>query len=210
MISKQKELRARREWRPLFWALLISISAHAFLLAFFDLGFVGRGEKVVSPVVRVHLIRGVSPNEKMVSDDTNSFVSQANRIPGKEVETTDVATGLEVKDPGGGAHAAPYYFRHSEIDIPPYPLNEFPDLSDGKSYSLAGKVVLELWVDDTGRVDRVNVLDTDLPEIQLGRVVEMISEQKFTSAVLHGQKVHSRVIGEIRFNSPVLPGNPKF
>ncbi|WP_319243772.1 hypothetical protein [uncultured Propionivibrio sp.] len=97
----------------------------------------------------------------------------------------------------------PTYYLHTEVDVPPYPLTELSALAasvpGARDVLVPGKVVVELWVDDAGRVARVDVLDTDLPAALVAGLEETLLRQPFTPAIRHGAWVHARIKGELQY-----------
>ncbi|SDH10014.1 hypothetical protein [Propionivibrio dicarboxylicus] len=108
--------------------------------------------------------------------------------------------------PAGVVAIDPTYYLHAEVDVPPYPLTELSTLaasaSGGQEALTPGRLVVELWIDDVGRVGRVDVLDTDLPAVLVASLEEALLRQPFTPAIRHGASVHARLKGELQYAPP--------
>jgi hypothetical protein len=59
----------------------------------------------------------------------------------------------------------PVFYKISELDDVPYPVDALPeDLASISSENVAGRLVLQVWLDETGRVVKVEVEDSTLSE----------------------------------------------
>lgn len=116
-----------------------------------------------------------------------------------------VAGGLP-EDDEGRVGLAPFYYPHAELDVPPYPLLELPELPPGgQDFLTPGTLQVEVWVDDVGRVRRIDVLASDLPDELVTLMAGAVREQPFAPGVRQGIKVHARIKGELRYSPKPLP-----
>lgn len=110
------------------------------------------------------------------------------------------------EDTEGGVGLTPYYYQHADLDVPPYPLLELPELPPGgQDFLTPGTLQVEVWVDDVGRVRRVDVLASDLPDELVALMAAAVREQPFAPGVRQGIKVFARIKGELRYSPKPLP-----
>jgi len=102
-------------------------------------------------------------------------------------------------------HVPSRYFPASEVDHRAAPLKridlDIPVGSEGVEYF--GKLRMDVFIDHRGRVDRVEVLESTLPQSFRDSAVKTFSEVRFDPAVKDGRAVKSVKRVEVDFAPPV-------
>lgn len=97
------------------------------------------------------------------------------------------------------------YFTASEVDHLATPLGDiglaFPPTRGGIDYY--GTLRLELYIDEQGRVDRVDVLESTVPASFRDEAVQRFAVARFEPATRKGRAVKSVKKVEVRFDSPL-------
>lgn len=97
------------------------------------------------------------------------------------------------------------YFTASEVDHVATPLGDiglaFPPSRGGIDYY--GTLRLELYIDEQGRVDRVDVLESTVPASFRDEAVQRFAATRFEPATRKGRAVKSVKKVEVRFDSPL-------
>jgi TonB family protein len=97
------------------------------------------------------------------------------------------------------------YFPENEVDRKAYPLRRidlpYPDDREGVDYY--GTLRMELRIDEHGRVDRVDVVKSTLPERYRDACVKAFATARFEPALRKGRKVKSVKRVEVRFAPPL-------
>lgn len=92
----------------------------------------------------------------------------------------------------------PYYYGPREVNERPRPI-ETIDLEGAlaRGPAHAGTLILVLWINENGRVDRVSVESSQLPESVRRLVIKRFGSVTFSPAQLDGKAVKSRMTIEI-------------
>ena len=102
------------------------------------------------------------------------------------------------------------YFAASEVDHVATPLGDiglaFPPARGGIDYY--GTLRLALYIDEDGRVDRVEVLESTVPVSFRDEAVQRFAATRFEPATRKGRGVKSVKKVEVRFDSPLRGLNP--
>jgi len=97
------------------------------------------------------------------------------------------------------------YFAAEEVDRAAFPLRRvelpYPQGREGVDYF--GTVRFELLVDERGEVERVDVLEANVPTAYLDQSAQAFLETRFEPAVKDGRKVKSVKKVEVRFAPPI-------
>jgi TonB family protein len=106
-----------------------------------------------------------------------------------------------------GKPASPRYYPTRELDVRPGIKTriepEYPDAAARRS--LSGKVVIRLYIDEKGKVERVETLRAD-PAGYFERSAEgAFRAARFTPAMKGGRPVKAQMTIEVHFDSPPPP-----
>ena len=97
------------------------------------------------------------------------------------------------------------YFTAAEVDHVATPLRDvglsFPGAPEGVEYY--GTLRMDLYIDQRGRVDRVEVLESTLPDFLRDRAVRAFASTAFEPATRKGRPVKSVKKVEVRFEAPL-------
>jgi hypothetical protein len=97
------------------------------------------------------------------------------------------------------------YFPAREVDRPAYPLRRvelpYPQGREGVDYY--GTVRFDLLIDERGVVERVDVLEANVPTAYLDGSAQAFLETRFEPALKDGRKVRSVKRIEVRFAPPI-------
>lgn len=200
---------------PLTVALLISVVLHAVVLVG-SRGFIALSRGQISDNSLFHLsvtLKRAGENssslEKAEVDANREIPSNPPAESGRAlnfnervVEKRPGSVGPPGGDEGGAALLLPHYFTLSELDLPPYAIDDVNADSGALDLPESGKIVLELWVNNVGSVDRVDVVELTVPDSAVAGIKEVFSRTRFVPARKQGVLVHSRVRIEIVFAPP--------
>lgn len=96
----------------------------------------------------------------------------------------------------------PQFFALAELDAPPTVLQDIEnDPPELRQYPQGGRLVLQLWIDQTGRVVRAEALSSVLPEPFVASARENFMRAIFNPAKKDGVAVRARVSVEIVYRS---------
>ena len=96
------------------------------------------------------------------------------------------------------------YFPASELDKKPYPMRrvdlDFPPVKDGIEYY--GKLRIDVYINSTGGVDRVEVVDAKVPARLRDIAVNAFSQTRWEPGRKWGMRVKSLDVVEVEFEPP--------
>jgi TonB family protein len=98
----------------------------------------------------------------------------------------------------------PQYFTLSELDLPPYAIEDVNTDPDVLDLPQAGRVVLELWVSSDGEVVRVDTLESSVTDAAVAMIGTIFSRTRFVPARKGGAAVNARMRIEVAFEPPPL------
>jgi hypothetical protein len=100
---------------------------------------------------------------------------------------TEPLTKLEVGESNTTSPAAGYYLT-SQLTRPPRVLNEL-EFADPEVDGGAGKIILKLWINASGEVEKIDTQETDLTEILTKSIVGAFQKLRFKPGELYGLPV---------------------
>lgn len=115
-------------------------------------------------------------------------------VPG-QLTSTDLGTQAPSPAPAR-------YFDRYEVDRPPRIIDNL-DATDGPldkalaDFHVNGSIVIELWISKKGSVDRLNIVNTTLPDAVVQIVVAQARLATFIPAILNHKAVPSRILIEL-------------
>lgn len=141
-----------------------------------------------------------------VEDKKHVETAVASRVrdeqPGHLMETTE-------DNPGDIALPAvdnKRFFTMAELDLPPYLRGELPPdppiLHDRPE---AGRLVMEIWIDENGRVLHTEVIASDLPEVFAEATAAMLEDVRYVPAKKNGEDVRARIRIELNYAPSASP-----
>jgi protein TonB len=163
-------------------ALAVSLLFHALLVAGFERYF-GRAEAIAWP--------GIAPALRVTLRAAESTVlSERSAAPVREA-------GERATIPGRR------YYASRELDVRPgirtHTEPEYPEAAARRS--LSGRVLIELYIDETGTVERVAILRAEPPGVFDASVKRAFSAARFTPGMKEGRPVPVLMTLEIEFES---------
>ena len=195
------------ELSRLVLAVALSILAHAMVLltANFKIsshGWAG-GSATTYVIARLADHRngkspeGVEPaqvvSEEQVEATGPQFQNQSKDVPAS-VYPQKESFSLPGEDSGFGAEASsPAYFSSDLLTVRPYPITqlETPDLRKPLQKGNFGRVVLRVWISDTGVVSSTETEFSDMPTAECEAIVAAFQRMRFKPGELHGKPVGS-------------------
>ena len=167
-------------------ALAVSLLFHALLVATFEQLYGERWRLASShrreAPLRVTLRAPEPPLHQAIEAPAASVprATESAAIPGRRYYAT---RDLDVR-PGIKTHTEP----------------EYPEAAARRS--LSGKVLIELYLDETGAVERVAILRADPPGVFEASVKRAFSAARFTPGMKEGRAVPVQMTVEVEFETP--------
>lgn len=156
----------------------------------------------------LHLLLLAIPIGRMqdfVVPDTQPTLHVRLNHPGLPPATTSVAyhmpEAVPEKTPAHSAHkdplipepeagVVPPYYPLDALTRPPEAIDEYgPEAHDTPEGKAGGRASVRLWVASTGEVDRVELLETNLPEILAQAAVAAFQRMRFRPGEIAGKPV---------------------
>lgn len=113
----------------------------------------------------------------------------------------ELPPAAEAVAPSSAALPLPRYYRLSELDVRPWIMTrvepQYPE--SAKQRSLTGTVRIQLYIDETGRVERVQTLQADPPGVFENSAERAFLAARFTPAMKDGRPVKARMTLEVKF-----------
>jgi protein TonB len=115
-----------------------------------------------------------------------------------------------VADPQRALLPQPHYYLTRELDVRPGIMTrvepEYPEAAARRF--LSGKVVLRLYIEETGAVERVEILAADPPGYFEDSAQRAFSAARFTPGIKDGRAVRVQMTLEVSFENPPAPAPP--
>ena len=166
----------RRALTPrLAWALAASLAAHALLVASLEgrFGAPSALSSLAAPVIRAALAS----------------------------EPKAAAAPAPKRAAGASLPAPPRYYRTRELDVVPGIMTrvhpEYPQLAH-----VSGKVVIRLFIDESGTVEHVAVMRADPPGIFEASARRAFLAARFTPGMKAGAPVRTQMVLELSYTHP--------
>ena len=163
---------------PIFKALAASVLAHALLLAWpLSLpGGPGLGLAAERAPLRAYL--AALPVKPMREEETRTAAASAPLpapAPARE---------------SGSATPLPTYYTAKALSRMPEAISRFDVLPPaGGDQGITGKLSLRLWIDESGRLERLKVIESELPKAYEDAAVEAFMRLHFTPGEIKGVPV---------------------
>ncbi|MDP1527393.1 MAG: energy transducer TonB [Rhodocyclaceae bacterium] len=170
--------------------LLGSCVLHALLLTLPSGG--SSGSTVTSnrphlPPLRVRLGEATEINAPLATTPSTSSTRSVSTGPQRDV----VPEMQDATPPGEMGLAAPYYAME-DLSRPPEALTEYgPAPHDTPEGRAGGKARLRVWINRAGLVDRVTLLDSNLPDILTQAAITAFQVMRFRPGEISGRPVAS-------------------
>ncbi|MBI3525654.1 MAG: energy transducer TonB [Betaproteobacteria bacterium] len=105
--------------------------------------------------------------------------------------------------------AAPVYYPIENLTKRPQPIGAADlDQPETRVMIASGKIALKLWIDESGKVIKVTVEKTDLPEMIVRSTVEAFKKLRFVPGEINRQRVGSEMKIEVDYDDGRLPPKP--
>ena len=112
------------------------------------------------------------------------------KVPG--TTRTQLAAG-----PKAGVLEGPYYFRGSELDVKPFPLESIEPAPPMKA---AGRVVARILINESGGADAVRIESSDLKSAFDDTVKAAFGSARYSAGIKDGRSVKSQMLVEVTFH----------
>lgn len=105
------------------------------------------------------------------------------------------------------AAAASRYFLARELDARPAPLERVDPAYPNDAFlrDISGRVVVRLYLQESGAVEKVLILHAEPPGYFEEAVEQAFRAARFTPAIKNGRPVKAQVVIEVRYDSPRQP-----
>ncbi len=208
-------------WRRLLPALFLSILVHvlAVLLPLFGVAR-GGGEGVASRhEINARLVSAAkadrSDNDGRPEDVVREEVAPSASVHGNDSETPPAGaparegdSGKPEKNQGPGDGSSPLrYFPSDQLTVRPYPLTvlEDPGMLEPELDGRGDRVVLKVWISDSGEVTAMETEFTDMPVRIHEATVSAFRRMRFMPGEIDGRRVGSIMRIEMTYKDFRLP-----
>ena len=144
--------------------------------------------------------------------DSVGQVQESDSFPAESATNNQQAT-TNHRVQASGADPIRYFQRH-EVDRPPRIIDNL-DAKDGPlekalaEFDVDGSIVIECWIGDRGSVDRLNVVNTTLPDTVVDIIVEQARLAIFIPARFNHKAVPSRILIELSIRKKPKAAPPR-
>jgi hypothetical protein len=209
------------EYRRLLLALGLSVLAHALALMPIHFGAMRGGNEnvLIKPRFSARLVS--APNAKSPekiehheavserkSESTEKFLqSDSGVVPPATPSDKEYSPEPEL-NPGNGIGAPEIrYFSSDLLTVRPYPLTilESPEMLEPLPDDSAGRVVLKVWISDTGEVTATETEFADMPATVHEAIVAAFQGMRFMPGEIDGKAVGSVMRIEMTYEDFRLP-----
>lgn len=209
--------------RSLRLALFLSLLIHGvLLLAWRYGGWFGQLENSSSGMVSPTKLEAYLRSATVISapnDNENSSTTTELPTPRQDSATPIVPTFNE--RPNGNATREShqvgvpldllYYYPVNELEIRPL-IKQQPTLDEspaGMELAVNGRALLELLIENNGRINSVNVLENNLPASHVSQLEQAFSHVEYTPGRKSGRLVRSRLLIEVVYVDGVMHHLPE-
>jgi protein TonB len=122
--------------------------------------------------------------------------------PSRADSQAAASTAPEANDDGPSQPAERHYYSESELDVWPFAQGHIgvePAALAGLKEG--GKVVVHVWINDSGKVERIGVERNALPPVYSQLAAEALAKTVFMPAMKNGHPVDSRIRIEIEYQA---------
>jgi len=97
------------------------------------------------------------------------------------------------------------YYLARELDVRPAPREPIEPVYPNDAYlkDIPGRVVVRLFISESGKVEKVLILHAEPPGYFEGAVQQAFRAARFTPAMKHGRPVKAQVVLEVRYDAPL-------
>lgn len=183
--------------RKILLSLLIATALHAGLLIW--------PQRLPAWPVQAHqsmpLQLTKAPVQSAPSIEEKAIVAEHNEAPSTETRPSNlVASAIAASGETYASPASKIYLSSGEVDESPRPLQPIvvqgPDEPLGKA---EGYVHLELWIDNQGRVNKLEALESNVPPAFATVAMETFQRARFMPGLKDAQPIATRLRIEVRF-----------
>jgi len=127
-----------------------------------------------------------SAKPAMLPNSTAESMHASNRVPSSSVADSSHNSGLAIFSS---------YFSIKELDVAPAIMRDIDASSEElkKRPSDGGRVILRLWIDETGQMVRVEPLSTEMPPIYSETAARAFMRAEFHPGIRNGVFVKSKI-----------------
>lgn len=167
-------------------AVVVSLLAHWVAISLLTANIVLDGE--VDRVEGTDLVVYLDSSTKsaMSPNATDESRHAVNRSPSVSVADPSHSSGLVIFSS---------YFSVKELDVAPAIVRDIDASSDElkKRPTDGGKVILRLWIDETGRIVRVEPLSSEMPPVYSETATRAFMRAEFHPGIKNGSFVKSKI-----------------
>lgn len=151
--------------------------------------------------------------------NTLGFDAKTSIKPNMKAASKDLDSPLELRDSNKKIYNFPllnipfndaYYHRAHELDELPHPIQnietEYP--LEAKENGVTGMVKLELFIDETGKIVNIDILESIPPRVFENTAIKSFANKLFFAGKIKERSVKSRIITTIRFEETPPTANP--
>lgn len=195
-----------------FASLLISVTVHVFLLAYATQPK-NPGGRETSVRASQTLLRAVLVSTPAATEDTSVAVDRVVLEEESEPEPAPVAA-LPGGDDASEADGMANYYSASLLSQMPKPITSLAAILADRGElptvekASRGQVVIRLWINRSGNLDRLSVISSELPENLERSAVAAFGQMRFTPGEIDGIAVMTWVDVVLKYGDLAAPSLP--
>ncbi len=129
---------------------------------------------------------------RLVTEKPAAVARITQKAPKAPKHGIQVAAGPKV-----GVLEGPHYFRGSELDVKPFPLESIEPRPPMKA---AGRVVARILINESGGADSVRIESSDLKSVFDDTVKAAFGSARYSPGIKDGRGVKSQMLVEVTFH----------
>ncbi len=193
-------IRLGAPWARLFQALAASLAIHGFGAAFYEAlppapNASGLSLATTQAVPLRATLRVVPGSTAERVDEPAEKTLEAQRVAREQPR-------VERTSDKSSSTLGPRYYTATELDVRPAPKVQVMPAYAGQAAreGLKGKVVIQLFLDESGDVERLSIVRADPPGVFDEAVKQAFGTAHFTPGMKNGIAVRSQLLIEVSFN----------
>lgn len=193
-----------------FASLLISVTVHVLLFAYATQPK-NPGGRERSVRASQTLLRAVLVSTPAATDNTSVAV---DRVVLEEESEPEPLAALPDGDDASEADGMANYYSASLLSQMPKPITSLAAILADRGeqptveQAFRGQVVIRLWINRSGNLDRLSVISSELPEVMERAAVAAFSQMRFTPGEVDGVAVMTWVDVVLKYGDLAAPSLP--